>query len=154
MGTAYRGMGVNDAAFEETCDRLRRLTDWWSYSLLPGNVEAIRYFHRTAAEFRVVHDTPGADACAVSRWQYLQVELHFNVEQLWRDDRSDAYLEKVVIHELTHYILDELVPREETSGPISMHLERVTSALTYAFASVRDRARAMPRRYTPVEGEY
>lgn len=143
---------MNDAEYEDTCGRIRRITDLWATDLVPGNVDCQRYFYRSTADFIKHGETvgPDCDAFARCRWHYLQVELHFNVESLWQDDRTDAYLEKVIVHEMTHFLIDELIPRDGEDKGFEMHMERVTSGITYSLLAVRDRAKT----YAPVEGEY
>ncbi len=68
------------------------------------------------------------------QWKYLEAQLSFNMPQLAEMD--DVQLEEIVVHELSHCLVDEMRAVEKDPD----HEERVVSSIQRALMQVRDRA--------------
>lgn len=75
-------------------------------------------------------ETQTAARCT-STWNYFEADLEFNYMIL--KDKPDEYIERIVLHELLHIVVHELM----VTGEID-HEERVVSHLTMILARMGD----------------
>lgn len=117
---------MTDAEYRKTVMRLRKAAGKWQTALGLGYWR-ITYEYESEGLMPVPARTDGQSVAATSRpdWRYKHATINFNVPVL--ADQTDDDLERFVLHELTHVLVNEL--REEGLD----HEERVVSELTSAF---------------------
>lgn len=126
---------MTDAEYDAAKERIRAVAMKWS------KVLGLRWWDMTLEYCREGLPTKRADsddgysvaANCDARWQYLDATIRFNVPIL--ADMSDAKLERIVVHECMHALVNET--RETGDGWLA-HEERVCSMLTDAIIWVRD----------------
>lgn len=147
---------MNDAEYERVKALIDRLVDVWQERLRLGYWGIHCYYYRSGAAF--IREAPeGAtkdtSAMCQSLWQYLTANLYFNVEKMVDTGDSEDW-ERIVIHEMTHAVVDELYHSgkaqdgntEYEKDEWAAHNERVVTHLADSFYRI-----AHPK---PVGGEY
>ena len=125
---------MNDAEYQTQVDRVTHLLDWW---VTPTGLAAyrLRYtFYRSGFP-----DEPrsGTHCSIVARtranWRYLDANIEWDIPEV--EKCSDKDLEYMVLHELMHVHVNELMTgcEHEEGG----HEERVCTQLALAFQWVR-----------------
>ncbi len=137
---------MTDAEFTSWHLRVKRQVDGWVkvFPLTAWDIQ-VRY-HRTTAAF--VDDTPDevtavAAGCAIVRWEYAMATLHFNLERMESCGYTGDDIERSVVHEYMHLLLNEVRPQEPTGDWLD-HEEHAASMLAYAFQETRNAFRPAP----------
>ena len=114
-------------AFQAEHDRIRAYFDKW----IP-----LLYLHRWDLQITFVddrcEDDSGTAMLTSAAWEYV----HAGISVFCRttSEQSDLTIEKIVVHELMHIMLDEIHTSEEDN----LHDEHVASELAIAFLNVWD----------------
>ena len=131
---------MNDREFRELKRRLQRLVRWWGDEL--GLRWWLMHFNwdRTGeATTEDGHDGASVAAFTHVTWQYSEASITFNMPLCAEVD--DDQLERYVVHEMMHVLVNEMREWQAESGDHAiLHEERVVSSLTSAVRWVRDRA--------------
>lgn len=123
---------MTDKEFKSTCRTIDRFIKIWTFRLNLGHwriqANKTRDYHPNERE-RFADCDPA--------WEYMQMCLNFYVAAIW-ECMDEADIEEVVVHELTHGVVNELTtiyPEDARRGleeEASRHEERVVTHLTKA----------------------
>lgn len=127
---------MTDKEYREQKKRVQKYLDKWITPL------GLRWWKIDVVWDRATHcdsDPPGgSEHCAAHvkcRWEYLEATVTFHLLQLI--EQKDDDLEKVIVHELCHVLVNEMrapiAPNDETHAEWMKHEERVVSTLACAF---------------------
>lgn len=113
--------------------RVKRTWNQWKW-LLPDWDISQRYFE---GAFALVNGagSDGAIAEARADWRYLNGSVRWDLAQVCALD--DAELEETVVHEMLHFLLNEM--QGERDAEAAGHEERVTTLLARLFIKQRRR---------------
>jgi hypothetical protein len=100
---------------------------WWTVRVM---------YHRRSKGFRAIHPTRVVLARVVADWRYMEAQIDVNVGAAV--GLADWELERAVVHELCHLLVNEL----QGAAGYTDHEERVVQTLARAFIWVRDYAQA------------
>jgi hypothetical protein len=120
--------------FEKHRDRCQAVFDEWIVKLGLAWYEVDVAYYDSRKQFRKDADRIVA-ARITTDWQYMRFAVDVCVPVVV--DKTDAELERVIVHELCHALVNEL--REP--DPIGKHEERVVTMLTKAFIWTRNLTR-------------
>lgn len=127
---------MNDKEFAKQKARVVKIAGWWIDQLwLRGwNVE-VKCHRGPWVGMRDAGAGFVVPADITCHWQYAEARININLEEV--KDLSKEKLEKVLLHELCHAIVNEMRYWEEDHS----HEERVVTHMTRAFITVRDHSR-------------
>lgn len=113
---------MTDAEYAQQKARVEALIEKWAAPLGILWWDVDYHWHRLKDE-----DSPGCAASATTQWQYIQARVNWYLPTI--ADLSDKDLERAVVHEHLHILVDEMAPE----GSMTPGEERVCSALAKAF---------------------
>jgi len=120
--------------FKKQRARVRRYFTWWIPRLALG-AWSIDVLYQRRRDYRQEHDASANSAMTTYvDWRYLDAAIYVNVSRV--HGMSDTELERAVVHELCHLMVNELrqaCGRDDAND----HEERVVSHLAKAFQWVR-----------------
>ncbi len=123
--------------FKKHRARCRRYFDWW-IPRLGLSVWSIDVLYQRGSDYRREHDASANSAMITYvSWKYLDASIYVNVPRVRH--MSDDELERAVVHELAHVLVNELAIGGRSDN--ADHEERVVSSLARAFTWVRKAAR-------------
>lgn len=96
---------MNDKEFEIQQARITRLLDKWMKVIGLDQWEVQHYFFRSANEFNDFDQL--VLATTASKWQYKRASFHWYL-QVVEQVEDEAVLERHVVHELCHPLVDPL----------------------------------------------
>lgn len=126
---------MTDAEYEALKSKLERMALEWSERIGLGWWKLKFIWCREGINDP---DLPHAAAATDVRWQYLEAKIRFDMPLLADKDHfeDDAALEMLVIHELTHVLVNELRCGEcqhDEKKDVMHHEERVVTTVAKAF---------------------
>lgn len=131
LGVKRTGTKVKRKAYKRTRNRARRHFEKWTYLLGLGWWDVEVHWYDSGKAFRKASGATGRNVAMRinADWRYAAATIHVNVPAL--AGLSDEELERGVVHELCHALVNEM--REDGIG----HEERVVTMLSKAFMWVR-----------------
>lgn len=124
---------MNDFEFNTQLKRVQERTNVWVDNLRLWNWEIRYHFYRGPIDGR---ENFQAIACAEVRWEYGEADISWNLMKV--KDLSDEELEKCVVHEYLHLLVNEM---QHLSDDYAKHEEHVVSMITLAIMHTRNSER-------------
>jgi len=124
---------MTDAEYAEQKARVERYTERWLGPLgLADNWHVQVCWHREKAEQEKGDARPAMMEAEV-RWQYADATIHVYLPSVFEVE-DDAVLEKIVVHEYQHILLNELRSTGKSMGAEYLaHEEHAATMLAMAF---------------------
>ena len=124
---------MTDETYTTLKDKVDSYVAYWKNRLWLNQWSIGTYHHRVpATDNSIMSITPN--------WRYLQAALHVNIWDIWDKELSDEEIQKCVVHELCHCLLDELntVVPDDRQEWHDNHVERTTSTLTHVILDIHE----------------
>lgn len=118
---------MTDQQYADTVARVREKLRKWRVVLGLEEWDITTTYDR-----EVISEHPQATGTADVQWEYMRGVLHFN---MWKmSGYSDEEIDEVVVHELLHFVVNEMRDYWDDDGKAHIkHEERVVQNLTLAF---------------------
>jgi hypothetical protein len=128
---------VNDREYARARRRVERIFHRWRADL------GLRWWSVRLEFERERHPRDSTETCVLgettANWKYMNARIVFFLPEIAAMD--DADLERSVVHELVHVLVNEMTERDEDDA----HQERVVTTLTDAFIWTRGSRAGRPR---------
>lgn len=114
---------MNDAEFNSLKSRIEALVKFWIYVLGLDSWRMVRRdYHRGRAD-------GSRDCCADVDidWKYRQGVVTFHMYKMWDHVEDDKEIEYVVVHELCHFLVNQMRPADADKGSTPNEEDVVTA---------------------------
>ena len=126
---------MNDKEFNKLKKKITRFVEKWRVPLGIKWWSVNFYYEREYAKDDDKHDSCHTGATCKVQWPYKTAQITFYLPAL--DTLDDEELERTVVHELIHILVNEMRDFDEGAN----HEERVVSDLTSAVFWIRDKCK-------------
>lgn len=124
---------IKDKAFKREQKRINRIMERWRDPLRLFEWEIVRLYSRGPFPVDGEWGQRPAAAMASVDWQYRRATLTFDTEAT--RDYDDAKLERIVVHELVHVIVNEMRCWKDADDGMA-HEERVVETLAWILVGI------------------
>lgn len=113
--------------------RARILSLWKKWAWLLPQWDLVHHFYEGPFELVTGKGSKGALAEARAQWMYLNGNVRWDLNAIATID--DTELEETVVHEMVHFLLNEMNSGEEEEGDLTAHEERVATTISRLFVA-------------------